>query len=256
MLYNRISKIVFNKPSKGLDKMKVTTTKYTFYTDIHENLTFIFVSDLHGCENDPILDMIKQAKPDGVLVGGDFIHDSSVYKSGLEFLTLSSKLSPTFVALGNHEHRYDGDIRGEVVKRGATLLDNSSLNFKEINIGGLSSCEFNGTGEPDTVWLDSFAHLKGFKLLLCHRPEYYEKHIKHLPIDLTLSGHAHGGQWRFFGQGLYAPGQGILPKYTSGMHDGRFIVGRGLGNPHLVPRINNKPEIIILNVRPLNQKEI
>jgi hypothetical protein len=84
--------------------------------------------------------------------------------------------------------------------------------------------------------------------------EYYPKYFKDMPLDLIVSGHAHGGQWRFFGRGVYAPGQGILPKYTSGLHDGRFIVCRGLGNPHLVPRINNKPEIIEIDIKTSRKK--
>ena len=92
----------------------------------------------------------------------------------------------------------------------------------------------------------NFSNKEGFKLLLCHHPEYYSKYIKDIDVDLTLSGHAHGGQWRILGQGIFAPGQGIFPKYTSGLIDGRLIVSRGLGNTHRIPRINNKPEIINL----------
>jgi predicted MPP superfamily phosphohydrolase len=88
--------------------------------------------------------------------------------------------------------------------------------------------------------------------LLSHHPEYYPKYIKELTIDLTLSGHAHGGQWCFFGRGVYAPGQGILPKYTHGMHDGKFIVSRGLSILNPIPRINNKPEIIVIQLEPQN----
>ena len=234
--------------------MNLELTKYTFYADISEDVKFIFVSDLHGCENEPILDIIKSAKPHAVLVGGDFVHDLSNYKNGLEFLSLSCELCPTFVSLGNHEFKYSGDIRTQATESGAVLLDNGSTSFKGIHIGGLSSC-LSEKDAPNTAWLSDFSKLGGFKILLSHRPEYYEKHIKHLPIDLTISGHAHGGQWRFFGRGLYAPGQGILPKYTSGLHDGRFIVCRGLGNPHLIPRVNNKPEIIEIDVKTLREKE-
>lgn len=234
--------------------MNLEITKYTFYADIPENVNFIFVSDLHECKIEPIFEVIASAKPHAVLVGGDLVHDAKNYKNGLEFLSRLCKLYPTFVSIGNHEHVYGEGILDEVIKTGAHLLDNGSVSFKEINIGGLSSCKDNKE-IPDTSWLGDFTRLDGFKILLSHRPEYYEKYLKELPIDLTVSGHAHGGQWRFFGRGLYAPGQGILPKYTSGLHDGRFIVCRGLGNPHLIPRVNNKPEIIMLNIKTLNDKE-
>lgn len=228
--------------------MNFEITKYTFYADIPEDVKFIFVSDLHECKVEPILDAIKLANPHAVLVGGDFVHDTSKCKNGLEFLSRSCEICPTFVSLGNHEHKYGEGVHGEIVKRGAVLLDNRSISFKGIHIGGLTSCMHNSE-IPDTEWLYDFTKLDGFKILLSHRPEYYEKYLKEFQIDLTISGHAHGGQWRFFGRGVYAPGQGILPKYTSGLHEGRFIVCRGLGNPHLVPRINNKPEIITLDIK-------
>ena len=234
--------------------MNFEITKYTFYADIPEDVKFIFVSDLHECEIEPILDVIKSSKPHAVLVGGDFVHDRLNYKGGFEFIKLSCSICPTFVSLGNHDLKYGEDIRGEIIKRGATLLDNRSISFKGIHIGGLSSCP-SDKETPDTEWLGDFAKLDEFKILLSHRPEYYEKYLRDFPIDLIVSGHAHGGQWRFFGRGLYAPGQGILPKYTSGLHDGRFIVCRGLGNPHLIPRINNKPEIIEIDVKTSRKKE-
>ncbi|MBE6607374.1 MAG: hypothetical protein E7633_02290 [Ruminococcaceae bacterium] len=235
--------------------MKIVNTKYTFHADIPEDIKFVFISDLHGCKNEPIIALLENEKPCGVLIGGDLIHDSSICANGFDLLEYSSKHFPIFVSLGNHEFEYGGDVRAEIKKRGAILLDNSHVVFKGLNIGGFSSYKSCGLSVPDTKWLGNFANLDGFKILLCHHPEYYEKHIKDLPIDLTVSGHAHGGQWRFFGRGMYAPGQGILPKYTSGLHDGRFIVCRGLGNPHLIPKINNKPEIIILEIKKQAKKE-
>jgi len=91
--------------------------------------------------------------------------------------------------------------------------------------------------------------IKGYKILLCHHPEYYERYIRGLDIDLTLSGHAHGGQIRIFGQGLFAPGQGILPQVTSGLYDGRLIVSRGLCNTAWpIPRLNNETELVMVEL--------
>lgn len=230
--------------------MRPVTTTYHMGGDIPRKLTLLFVCDLHGCDNGPILSAAESIVPDGILVGGDFIHDGKNYKNGLEFLTLASRLCPTFCVLGNHEARYKGDIRREVTKRGAVLLDNSSAELHGVHIGGLTSVEFNPGADPDTKWLEAFSRLRGYKLLLCHKPEYYEKHIQPLPIHLTLAGHAHGGQWRFFGRGVYAPGQGLFPKYTAGLYHGRLLVSRGLGNPHKIPRIHNPPELVVVNLRP------
>ena len=153
-----------------------------------------------------------------------------------------------------------GDLKERVIASGATLLDNRAVKYKDVTIGGLTTgytekgrqSHFESTPAPNLEFLSEFASLRGFKILLSHHPEYYPKYIKELPVDLTLSGHAHGGQWCFFGRGVYAPGQGLFPKYTHGMHDGKFIVSRGLSIQNPVPRINNKPEIIVIQLEPKN----
>lgn len=231
-------------------------TVYDITADISERLKFAFVSDLHDAENGPVLKLLAAQKPDAVLVGGDFIHDELIYKRGAEFIKSCSAMVPTFCSIGNHERKYNGDISKLIAECGAVALDNSFVRFKDITVGGLSSgCNgerahgfFRDTPHPQTEWLEKFCSCDGFKILLSHHPEYYKPYLEKLPIELVLSGHAHGGQWRAFGRGLLAPGQGFFPKYTSGIYDGRLIVGRGIGNKSRFPRINNHPEIVIINV--------
>ena len=238
-------------------KVVPAVTKYVFTTDRCGAVRFVFVSDLHGCRNQPVIDAIEPLEPDAVLVGGDFIHGGETQSIGLEFLRLAASRAPVFCCIGNHERSCEGDLAALIAPTGATLLDNASTDFRGVTLGGLSS-GFGQSGEqghfmrtpaPDLSWLDAFSASDGYRLLLCHHPEYYGKYLKRYPIDLILSGHAHGGQWRFFGRGVFAPGQGVFPKYTSGLYDGRLIVGRGVGNPHIIPRINNRPEIILIEIK-------
>ncbi len=230
--------------------MKLSINEYIFSAKEKMNVSFAFVSDLHNYPNGPILDAISSMDVDAILVGGDFIHNNFICERGFEFLSLASKILPTFCSLGNHEIGYLGDLRKRISKTGTILLDNDFVSFKGISIGGLTSGRFypENQNQPNVDFLTDFSQLKEFKLLLCHHPEYYPKYIKDLPIDLTLSGHAHGGQWRFFGMGIYAPGQGIFPKYTSGVYEKRLVVSRGLGNLYLVPKINNPPEILKIKI--------
>ena len=231
-------------------------TRYNFSVPELSPTKLVFVSDLHDFSSWMVFDFIFDIGADAVLVPGDFIHSSSIYESGIEFLNMVSDFAPTFCTLGNHETRFNGDIKALVKEAGAILLDNESYMFNGINIGGLTSGYKFGqvqkrlgkTPAPDLEWLEKYSREDGYKILLSHHPEYYEKYIKDLPIDLILSGHAHGGQIRLFGRGIIAPGQGFFPKYTSGMYDDRLIVSRGIGNKFIVPRINNKREIIVISI--------
>ncbi len=235
--------------------MKMQINSYKIKSDKASGLRFAFVSDLHGCKNAPVINALSRLMPDAVLVGGDFLHSNEEYESGFEFLELCAKRFPTFVSIGNHERRFLGDLVFRINQTGAVLLDNCFTDFCGVKIGGFSSpyekkhtkSENREIYLPNYGWLSDFANEKGFKLLLCHRPEYFERYILPLDIDLTLSGHAHGGQWRFFKRGVYSPGQGVFPKYTFGSYfDNRLIVGKGLGNGKWVPRINNKKEIVLI----------
>lgn len=234
--------------------MKLHTTEYRI--DAGAGVVFAFVSDLHDAQNQPILDTIAALSPDAVLVGGDFIHNNAVCERGFAFLQASAARWPTFCSVGNHERSYQGDLSAQVSATGAMLLDNDAQSFRGIWLGGLSSGFLYGgsqgnrrrTPAPDLEWAREFSRLAGYKLLLCHHPEYYERYLRALPIDLILSGHAHGGQWRIGGQGVFAPGQGLFPRYTCGRYDGRLIVSRGIGNRAPVPRLFNPPEVVILRL--------
>lgn len=236
-------------------------TEYRVEADLPESLVFLVISDIHGAAAGPLIDALESVSPDAVLMPGDYFHGPEMYLTGAEFIREAAKRRPVFCSLGNHEMKCDFDVAREVGRCGAVLLDNGSADFKGVKIGGLTTgckklekqAHFRATPPPDKRWLNEFSRGDGFKILLSHHPEYYPKYIKGLPIDLVLSGHAHGGQWRFFDRGVFAPGQGFFPKYTSGAYEGRLIVSRGVGNAHLIPRINNKPEVLLIKITAKNR---
>lgn len=196
-------------------------------------------------------------------------------------------IAPTYISLGNHEWMVSSDDVELLEKAGAVVLDNRYVshtceNGTKIVIGGLSSaivtnfqqfrtrCYADGTDmnrypyrpkhthayeiPPEATWLSNYEAQTGYKILLCHHPEYWSLRVPYLinhPIDLILSGHAHGGQVRIFNQGLYTPGQGWMPKFTSGVFEGehgKMIISRGLANTACIPRLFNEPEIVYVEV--------
>lgn len=166
------------------------------------------------------------------------------HENAYRFLRGAAKLNvPVFLSLGNHDPQLEPEDMAVLHETGTTLLDNRDvtawLRGWEVHIGGLS-------GDADEAWLDSFCQKKGYRILLCHQPEYYDTYIKGRDCNLILAGHAHGGQIRIFGKGLFAPGQGIWPKFHHGIYDGRLVISAGCANTSAVPRIGNPCEIVVL----------
>lgn len=177
-------------------------------------------------------------------------HGAWEEKNGRMFFREASGVAPVFLGLGNHEwYLTDTDSR-MMRKYQITLLDNADTVFalpggQQVRIGGLSTIY-------DLEWLKTFALKDGFKILICHHPEYYERFIRGTPLDrfgLIVSGHAHGGQWRIGGRGFFASGQGFFPKHVHGMYYGKQIVSAGLSNTANVPRFGNPTEIVQIRVQ-------
>lgn len=231
-------------------------TVYTLSVPLPAPLTVAVVADLHDKPCAEVLNEIIRLKPDLIAAPGDLMGWPHQAAYALDFLAEASKIAPLFYSPGNHE-RIDKAGAELIARTGAILLDNSSAIFGDIYVGGLSSgfthrrmTSFEQTPSPDLRWLSRFAALPGFKLLLCHHPEYYPAYIKPLNIDVILSGHAHGGQWRFFGQGIFSPGQGLFPALTSGVYDSRLVISRGLANTAGVPRLFNPTELVVVKLTP------
>lgn len=236
-------------------------------SDLHER-SFSFLSD------------VRNHKPDMIAIAGDILHGYTTDENSLTsdrmlpFLSACAEIAPTFFSLGNHEWMLHPDDLDAIASAGIIVLDNRWVEWNGLIIGGLTSAsatdyrKFRGESElrypkwdvqrsrleelktprlPDLSWLDEFASQPGYKILLTHHPEYWPL-IRDYDIDLVLAGHAHGGQIRLFGHGLFAPGQGFLPKLTSGVHDGRLVISRGLSNTAgIIPRLFNPKEIVYVD---------
>ena len=232
--------------------MKRVVTEHTIRSEkIPEQLTLAVASDLHSA---PFEDMLEQfAACDALLMPGDLVDRHRKDNTNAErFLREVPRIVPVFFSPGNHEIKYrDADgFLARAAENGITLLQDKSCLFRGIRIGGLSSKK---KGPPDTGFLDRLEKEKEFRGLLCHHPEIYRDYVRGREIDFTLCGHAHGGQIQLFGRGLYAPGQGLFPKLTHGIHDnGRVMISRGMTNgaKPRIPRINNPCELILLKLEP------
>ena len=218
------------------------------------------VSDLHnrkiGKDNSRLLDILEKAQPDIIAITGDLIDSRSTkVEVALDFAEQAVKIAPCYYVPGNHESRveeYDA-LKVGLEKLGVTVLENEQ---QALTVGD-SSIQLLGVTDPDFPDQDLEAALTElhdpaqFTVLLSHRPELFDTYSAQ-GVDLVLSGHAHGGQFRLpIVGGLYAPAQGFLPEYDAGLYtegSTSMLVSRGIGNSLFPLRFNNRPEVILIEL--------
>lgn len=236
---------------------KFTVEKYTVNSAKapEKPVKIVHLSDLHaksfGKDNRKLVAAVAAQNPDFIAFTGDIIH---LYRKPDEKVAISlvrelCKIAPVYYVSGNHEMRYKNyrDFSARLSVAGAVVLENSCVRTHGITIVGLGCAQLRNNTLFRITPQD-----EGFKLLLAHEPQHIRRYAR-AGYDLVLCGHAHGGQWRipFSGQGIYAPGQGLLPEYTSGKHicgSTQMIISRGLGNSEFPLRIFNRPEVLVITV--------
>lgn len=231
-----------------------------------DNFRIVQVSDLHNAEfgknNEKLLAMLKQTDADIIVITGDLIDSRNTKVDvAVSFAEKATKIAPTYYINGNHEARVPEEyerLKQGLDEAGVTILENDSIDItigdKAITLIGINDSSFRMELVDDTMMQNVSHQLMSvvpdndnYKILLAHQPHYFDAYATQ--VDLVLSGHAHGGQFKIpFIGGLVAPGQGFFPEYYTGSYikeNTEMIVSRGIGNSIIPFRINNKPEIII-----------
>ena len=226
-----------------------------------EGFRIAHVSDFHNDKcADELVRGVADAAPDIIAVTGDIVHRERDWDNAKRLIDGIKRLAPVYFVTGNHERAVKsfGEFSEYLIESGVRILENEVTSVSrgggEIAVIGLHDPTYFERGKTDyAVELDAL-NLKAnelgakYKILLCHRPELFERYAA-CGIDLTLCGHTHGGHVRFPLIGaLYAPGQGLFPKYSNGKYargQSTMIVSRGLGKSRQIPRVLNPPELVI-----------
>jgi len=227
-----------------------------------DGLRIAHISDLHNTEfgkgNEKLLAMLAEAEPDLIAITGDLIDSRRTNPDvALDFAAAATAIAPCYYVAGNHESRIADYPRLQegLEAAGVTVLDNKSVSLNGITLLGVRDPAFSGDVSTDRpVMQQALSELDttGFTVLLSHRPELFDIYAS-FPIELTLSGHAHGGQFRLpLVGGILAPGQGLFPAYDAGLYhlgQSAMVVSRGLGNSLFPFRVNNRPEIVLITLQ-------
>lgn len=256
---------IWGNATVGVTSYKVTGTKLPASFD---NYKIAVVSDVHNAEygenNSRLIKLVEKQEPDMIAITGDLVDSSKtdleVAKNLVENLV---EIAPCYYVTGNHEawigEQYQ-ELEQILVDADVIILHDE---FVEITQNG-ETIQLAGLDDPDFTDTDSFVQESildmrlsemdlddSYCVLLSHRPETFDVYVNH-DIDLVLSGHAHGGQFRLpFIGGIIAPNQGVLPEYDDGIYsenETTMIVSRGIGDSIIPIRFNNRPEIVMVEL--------
>lgn len=244
----------------------LSTEEYTFSSrrlpEGWDGGRLVVLSDLHGRQfgrdNSRLAAAVEAAHPDVIALVGDFVDewtDPAYLRPLLERLTA---LAPCYFVSGNHEWAAGKmqETAALLADCGVTWLHNGFVTLQRggdsLLLAGID--DPNGYADQKTPQQVARevrdAAPEGFWLLLAHRNNLFESEYAALGVDLTLSGHGHGGLWRLpFTDGLLGSGGTLLPSYTNGFYTCRgaeVFVSRGLGG---MVRLFNRPEVAVVTLR-------
>lgn len=260
------------------------TTYYTYKAEQLgadlEGYRIVQISDLHnakfGKNNQKLVDRIRECEPDMIVLTGDLVDSNHTnVDRAVQFVDEIVKICPVYYVTGNHEYwleksEYD-ELMDGLVSAGVVILDNQvveisrgdakfrlvGLDDRSLADGTLEallsdeSIRNNQAEQKEEIADNEDSGEKELTVVLAHEPQYLARYAG-TGVDLVLSGHAHGGQFRLpFVGGIVAPDQGFLPEYTAGeyyMNGTEMIVSRGLGNSVIPVRLFNYPEIVCVDL--------
>lgn len=252
----------------------LTLKEYTVRSEkITRPFTMVFLSDIHSQKfkdgGRALFELIDSACPDCILLGGDIFdkyakpeQDGEVYRL---IQSIKSKYGNCFYVSGNHEYESGkaADLSQKLRATGINILGDESFVFEgatgqKVIIGGMEYDPENyGRIKEQSDSFSSAAQKSGlFSILVRHVPCFLEGDEN---FDLILSGHNHGGLWRFPKSDLGVAGGGrkFFPKFVHGEYtlgDTKLIVGSGITtSTYLLPRLYNVPEVVKVTLQPLRR---
>ena len=254
----------------------VTVTNYWLKTDLNHSIRIVQLTDLHesefGTDNEELIQTVKEQNPDIIVMTGDMQNkddeNTSIVCNLIKNLTA---IADVYYSYGNHEkaweRNFDRNFAEVVTEAGAVVVDNGytdiEINGNSLRIGGYmgyySAVHMTAKTEEEQKkeqeFEREFEDTERYKILLNHIPTSWVDwgYLDDYPVDLVFSGHYHGGQMvlPFVGP-LYAPYIGFFPENVKGICQGTqtvCVLSSGLGTEYFVPRVNNPPEIVVVDLQ-------
>lgn len=247
------------------------TKRYRFHHPaVKQPVRIVYLSDLHensyGEGNKELIEGIRQAQPDVILLGGDLIIGKGARvetEVAIEFLKNIQEIAPVIYCFGNHETRVKerdafAEYLAQLRNTQVCVLNNQKIKLEingvPVTIYGLEleeevyedASQFSSSKKA--VFTEEDA--ESVRIVLAHTPNLFEEYEKWKP-DFVFSGHNHGGIVRLFGKGLISTECRLLPTYSYGIYtknQTKMILSSGAGSHTIKFRLFNSPEIVVLEL--------
>ncbi|MFS8183576.1 metallophosphoesterase [Pseudovibrio denitrificans] len=258
---------------------KITQHKVVVSPDAlgQKPLRVVVLTDLHACwpwmrpeRIKRIVERANSLEPDLITLLGDF--HTAMHPPFAKPLTAAADWAQpmerlkaplgVFGVLGNHDWLEGGEEAREALEAsGVTVLENkaqrvSTRGNSHVWIIGLDdqygeACQLHGKGRRDDleVALSQVEDDMAPRILLAHEPDIFLEAKK--SVDLTLSGHTHGGQVRLPFIGALTIPSRLDRKYAKGAFEengSTLIVSSGLGCSGLPIRFMCPPELLLIEI--------
>lgn len=257
------------------DNQRIVVTEYQVSSgklpEEYDGYKIAQISDLHNDEfgenNCELIALLQEIKPDMIAITGDLLDSRRTdVEKAYCFVKQAVQIAPCYYATGNHESRRKEFLELEMRMKEAgvvILRDEKAVLLRdgaELTVAGMEDPCFYVKDDKfktipksvhrriDKLMMDE----EGFVLLLSHRPELFDIYCQY-GVDVALTGHVHGGQFRLpLIGGVVAPNQGFFSKYDAGLYergDTKMVLSRGLGQSVFPFRVNNPPELVVVELK-------
>lgn len=235
---------------------------------VSDNIRIVELADLHskefGKDNSKLVSKIKALQPDLIVYAGDMMnYEDGDYSVLFALSDQLGEIAPIYACFGDDElDQYlfsDRQFVEKLTSHSVNLLSNEAVdvevNNSVIQLIAVSDDlkQFDIETNNAKKFLENLESTNNCRICLTHYPELFLEKLLNRGIDVAFTGHAHGGLIRLprIG-GLYSNGEGFFPKFTAGVvqtEDGtQVVVSRGLGDSGSIPRINNEPELVVVDI--------
>lgn len=253
------------------DNVRLAVNKYTLQTNKTERkFRIVQISDFHNCRSklEKTAEKTAGEKPDIIVITGDLIDSRNTdVGCAVDLVKKLAAIAPVYYVNGNHEastEKYK-ELEQKIKDAGATALRNDHVSVNDdIELYGIDDPYFSWDINSTVIrtirsklsMLSESMNKKKYNILLSHRPDAF---VPNKDFDLILSGHIHGGQIRIpFVGGVLSPDRTFFPKYDAGEFtkgSTTMIISKGVGNSTLPVRLNDTPEITVIDIIPESEQE-